>query len=268
MGQHSVLQNLNSSCMESNDIEHFRSAPYYPSSNGLAERAVQTVKQGLRKLSEGSLSDQLSRFLFAYRNTPHGTTGVSPAQLMFGCPMCSRLDLLRPNLSASVLKKQEYQKQSHKNEKILIQFEPGHKVYIKNFSGSGPRWLPGTVSRRGKVIYEVSTEDGITMKRHNNQLRGRVELPAVLQDTGPATSPVREDAGECEVVEDDVVEREMDGDNKAIEMEFERDLEGENEATGDRHELPEPTEPAGTEHASVEAKHRYPRRNRRPPDYF
>ena len=199
---------------------------YHPSSNGLAERAVQTFKQGLRKLTEGSLFDRLSRFLFAYRNTPHGTTGASPAQLMFGHPMSSRLDLLRPHIAARVVKKQEYHKEYHENEKTSIQFEPGHKVYIKNFSGSGPRWLPGTVSRRvGKVFYEVSTEEGITMKRHKNQLRPRTELTAVLQDTGLATSSGREDEGEHEVLED-VVGREMDGDKVAIEEEVERDLEG------------------------------------------
>ena len=125
------------------------------------------------------------------------------------------------------VKKQEYQKQYHENEKTPIQFESGHKMYIKNFSGSGPRWLPGTVSRCvGKVFYEVSTEEGGTMMRHKNQLRPRTELTAVLQDTGLATSPGREDEGEHEVLED-VVGREMDGDKEAIEVEVERDLEGE-----------------------------------------
>ena len=102
------------------------------------------------------------------------------------------------------------------------------------------------------------------MSRHKNQLRPRTELTAVLQDTGLATSTGREDEGEHEVLED-VVGREMDGDKEAIEEEVERDLEGENEATGDRNELPEPAE---TEHTSDEVKHRYPRRNRRPPDYY
>ena len=90
--------------LESNGIEHLKSAPYHPSSNGLAERAVQTFKQGLRKLTEESLFDRMSRFLFVCRNTPHGTTGASPAQLMFGRPMRSRLDLLRPNIAARWLR--------------------------------------------------------------------------------------------------------------------------------------------------------------------
>ena len=74
------------------------------------------------------------------------------------------------------------------------------------------------------------------MKRHKHQLRARVELPAVLQDTGPATSPVRDDAGEREVVEDNVVESELEGENVAIGEVVERDLEEENEATRDRNE--------------------------------
>ena len=138
-------------------------------------------------------------------------------------------------------------------------------MYIKNLSGSGPRWLPETVSRRiGKVFHEVSTEEGVTMKRHKNQLRPRTELTAVLQDTGLATPPGREDEGENEGLED-VVGREMDGDKEAIEEEVERDLGGENEATGDRNDLPEPAE---TDHTLDEVIHLYPRRTRRPPDYY
>ena len=65
-----------------NSIRHVRTAPYHPSSNGLAERAVQTFKLGMKKQSTGSLQTKLSRFLFHYRLTPNTTTGIAPAELL------------------------------------------------------------------------------------------------------------------------------------------------------------------------------------------
>ena len=41
--------------LNGNGIKHITSAPYHPSSNGLAERAVQILKSGLKKATEGDL---------------------------------------------------------------------------------------------------------------------------------------------------------------------------------------------------------------------
>ena len=41
--------------LNGNGIQHITSAPYHPSSNGLAERAVQILKSGLKKATEGDL---------------------------------------------------------------------------------------------------------------------------------------------------------------------------------------------------------------------
>ena len=48
------------SFMHSNGIKHITTAPYYPSSNGLAEQAVQVLKSGLRKVTEGNLNTQIA----------------------------------------------------------------------------------------------------------------------------------------------------------------------------------------------------------------
>ena len=69
--------------IERNGIHHVTSAPYHPATNGLAERAVQTLQEAIKKLS-AEMEARLSRFLFHYRTTPHSTTGVSPAELLLG----------------------------------------------------------------------------------------------------------------------------------------------------------------------------------------
>ena len=97
--------------LKNNGILHLMLAPYHPSSNGLAKRAVQTFKQGMKKFTNGDLRDWLSRSLAHYRTTLHTTTGgVCPAELLLGRRPHTRLDLLRPSVSTRVNHKQLQQK--------------------------------------------------------------------------------------------------------------------------------------------------------------
>lgn len=43
-----------------NGIRHIRTAPFHPASNGLAKRAVQTLKNGLKKMSGANVETNLS----------------------------------------------------------------------------------------------------------------------------------------------------------------------------------------------------------------
>ena len=62
--------------LKENGIIHKRTAPYNPSTNGFAERFVQTLKQALRKLNcDGdSIKTNLQKALFHYRVMPHQET--------------------------------------------------------------------------------------------------------------------------------------------------------------------------------------------------
>ena len=82
--------------MKQNGIRHIKVAPHHPASNGLAERAVQRFKAGVKKMQVGTLAERIARFLFAYSTTPHTTTGVAPAELLMGRKLKTRLDLVRP----------------------------------------------------------------------------------------------------------------------------------------------------------------------------
>ncbi|XP_029176870.1 uncharacterized protein K02A2.6-like [Nylanderia fulva] len=71
--------------LKNHGINHKRTAPYHPATNGLAERLVQTLKQTLRKLdvTNGNIKTNLQKFLFNYRLTPHPELNKSPAEAMY-----------------------------------------------------------------------------------------------------------------------------------------------------------------------------------------
>ena len=68
--------------LKQNAIKHITSTPYHPSMNRLAERAVQIIKKGLKKVTHGSVKSRFVKILLAYRTTPHSTTGDTPAKLL------------------------------------------------------------------------------------------------------------------------------------------------------------------------------------------
>ncbi len=194
-----------------NGIHQVSVAPYHPSSNGLAERAVQIFKQGLKKMSEGSLEDRLSRLLFSYRITPHSTTGRSPAELLLGRQLRSRLDLLRPDLSRNVEQRQDRQKLNHDRKSSSPIFQEGEEVYVRNYSRQGSPWWAGRIEKRtGPVSAQVEVEGGILVRRHFDQIRKRwsdttggsdmsdmeeVGLPDPTSDSGTAEHPAMEQLG-------------------------------------------------------------------------
>ena len=60
-----------------NGIKHSFTPPYHPASNGAAERAVQMIKQGMRKMGPTmALKERLANFLLIYRSTTHANTGM------------------------------------------------------------------------------------------------------------------------------------------------------------------------------------------------
>ena len=107
--------------MRKNGIWHVKSPPYHSSSNGLAEKAVQMLKEGLKKLKEGFLETRLSRFLFKYRITPHTSTGTLPVEVVFGHQLQSSLDKVCSSRERTAHERADQSKQQHdQHAKLLL----------------------------------------------------------------------------------------------------------------------------------------------------
>ena len=159
--------------VQQNGIRHTTSAPYHPATNGLTERAVQTFKTSIKKMTSGSLEDRLSKFLFHYRITPHSTTGVTPAELLLGRRPRSVLDLVRPNLAQHVRSQQHRQKMHKDKHSKQRVFNVGNSVYVCTLP-SKDDWVPGTITRVvGPRSFEIELQDGRTVRRHLDHLRPR-----------------------------------------------------------------------------------------------
>ena len=187
--------------LQRNGIEHVRSAPYHPSSNGLAERAVQTVKEGVKKM-KGPLEVKLARFLFKYRVTPQATTGIAPAELLMGRRLRTHLDLLYPSVKDRVRQRQMAQETRTSEHGRQFKPELGDRVMCRNFA-DGPKWLPGVITECDSATsVKVKLDDGRSWRRHVDHVTptavapsedSTTELPSVPIDVTPPEETARPD---------------------------------------------------------------------------
>ncbi|UYV75453.1 K02A2.6-like [Cordylochernes scorpioides] len=145
--------------MTRNGIRHLRTAPFHPNSNGLAERAVQTIKTGLKKVQQGSISQRLTEILLGYRRAPVASIGKSLSEMKFGHNIRSHLDLILPNPG--------------KSEEPS--FKVGESVWYRTYK-SGPNWDQASIKGfTGNRLVKLETAKG-QVRRHWNQIR-RSRIP-------------------------------------------------------------------------------------------
>uniref|UniRef100_A0A1I8FHD3 FIP-RBD domain-containing protein n=1 Tax=Macrostomum lignano TaxID=282301 RepID=A0A1I8FHD3_9PLAT len=150
---------------------------------------------GSGKGTAGALQTRLARFLLTY-----GTTGVPPSQLMMGRPLRTLLDLVRPDVSAAVTRRQEAQKLQHDRGARARSFEEGDDVVVRDFTGQ-QKWLPASISRQtAPLSYECRLPDDRIVRRHADHVASAGVEPLTSGSTElPINDELRYESAEAEV---------------------------------------------------------------------
>ncbi|PIC27952.1 hypothetical protein B9Z55_020036 [Caenorhabditis nigoni] len=149
-GTQFVSKEFSTMCQESG-IVHIRSPAFHPQSNGQAERFVDTLKRGLKKLrGEGSVSNEtLSEFLLHYRSTPStALSGLSPAEVHLNRRIRTKMSVMMPQLNKRSEGSQNYpmKKQFDKHHGVRARaYTKGDEVFTKVFEKNAWSWKPATL---------------------------------------------------------------------------------------------------------------------------
>ncbi|UYV75399.1 K02A2.6-like [Cordylochernes scorpioides] len=166
--------------LKRNGVRHILCAPYHAASNGQVERAIQTLKNLLRKNSSGNWTTRLSRSLLSMRIAINSTTQKSPAQLLMNRNLKSLINKFHPEgVSEGRMRQENKFIRNWKPHRVVNE---GQEVIARGYHG--PRWLPGVVREKtGPVSIKVETNDGEIVNRHLDQVRSCEEseaLPSTL----------------------------------------------------------------------------------------
>jgi len=165
-------------------FKHITSSPYFPQSNGEAERAVGTIKRMMAKCEDPYLA------LLEYRSTPL-QIGYSPSELLMGRTLRSTIPMTRgqrmPRLidrdtvrvrDKELKAKQKRDHDSHHGVRSLPPLNSGDEVWIPD------RQEEACVAQEvGPQSYEVTTPEGSYRRNRRDLIRlpdppNRAESPA------------------------------------------------------------------------------------------
>lgn len=150
-----------------NGVRLMRTTPFHPSSNGQAERMVQTVKAKLKKVGKGDWQTRLARILFSLRTTPVAGSPNTPADLLMRRTLRTALDQLRPSTRVGTTSPQP--PSGHTGRCFSLKDAVWYRVYNRSV-----KWMPGIITgAQGQQIFVVKGNDGQEHRRHKDQILRR-----------------------------------------------------------------------------------------------
>lgn len=152
--------------LNSNGIIHKLTAPAHPSTNGQAERYVQTTKNALRSAINdgGDLHQKLQRFLMQNRKVPNCATGKSPAEVMLRHNLRTRIDLIKPSQKVNTYV-------GNHNNRQFRELSVGDLVQIRYYQNKTCKWIFGKITARDGLLHYHIDVGGQNFRRHIDQIR-------------------------------------------------------------------------------------------------
>ena len=170
-------------------IKHVTSSPEYAQSNGLAERAVQTIKRLLNKTIQDGGDIYLA--LLELRNTPRDSTLGSPTQRLMGrrtktlLPIANKLlqpSNIEPQKVHNQLESLRFRQKEYYDQgvKPLTDIKPGDSLRLHTPQGWKPaEYLQKHDSPRSYII--KSGDLAHAYRRNRNRLMVTQETPHVVK---------------------------------------------------------------------------------------
>ena len=154
--------------MKVNDIHHARTTPYWPQANGLVERHNRTLLKAIKTAcSEGKdWRAYIYTFLLAYRSTPHTITGKSPAEIMFGRKLRTKL----PEMERKTVEDTEIRSREEERKAKIKEYGDGRRKASESTIKVGDKVLVTYLRKANKLSTTFGKEIHEVVGRKGNQV--------------------------------------------------------------------------------------------------
>ena len=192
-------------------ILHVKGIPYWPQSNAEVERFNATLMKVVKMANaqKQDLKRELGNFLFQYRSTPHGTTGVSPAELLMKRKLRDKLPQFTDRTAESDWQRLVRDRDAHRKlvdkqyadkrrraadtdiqigDLVLLQARKHNKLSC-NYEAE-----PVTVVAKEGNAIQVQTPDGIKMRNVAHARKFIEPPPPMTLDSDLRTDSVPDDS--------------------------------------------------------------------------
>lgn len=172
--------------LKSNAIQHHINTPLWPRANGEVERQNKTIMKTLKiaALESKDLETELQAFLMAYRTTPHATTGETPAKLLLGYEMRTKIpnvketntEIYQHVRDRDAEKKVDQEDYKNMNNCKMPDMKVGDTVLLKQrkVTKLTPRYADEDfiiMDKNGSQVTVTSKETGNTYIRNTSHLK-------------------------------------------------------------------------------------------------